>query len=45
MWNQQDYYGLASFFTRLQIKDNGDGTRYGGTKLLRPSNATWPSKI
>ena len=36
VWSQQDYYGLASFFTRLQIKDNGDGARYGGTKLLRP---------
>lgn len=36
VWSQDDYYGLASFFTRLQIKDNGDGARYGGTKLLRP---------
>ncbi|MBW3540590.1 MAG: DUF1549 and DUF1553 domain-containing protein [Planctomycetes bacterium] len=35
-WSQQDYYGLASFFTRIEIKDNGDGARYGGTKLLRP---------
>lgn len=36
VWSQQDYYGLASFFTRLQVKDNGDGARYGGTRLLRP---------
>ncbi|MBM81877.1 MAG: hypothetical protein CMJ78_14980 [Planctomycetaceae bacterium] len=36
VWSQEDYYGLANFFTRIQIKDNGDGARYGGTKLLRP---------
>ncbi|REJ82256.1 MAG: DUF1553 domain-containing protein [Planctomycetota bacterium] len=35
-WSQADYYGLANFFTRIEIKDNGDGARYGGTKLLRP---------
>lgn len=36
VWSQQDYYGLASFFTRIEVKDNGDGARYGGAKLLRP---------
>lgn len=35
-WSQEDYYGLANFFTRIEIKDNGDGAKYGGTKLLRP---------
>jgi hypothetical protein len=37
-WSQEDYYGLANFFTRIEIKDNGDGARYGGTKLLRPAS-------
>ncbi len=37
-WSQEDYYGLANFFTRIEIKDNGDGAKYGGTKLLRPIN-------
>lgn len=35
-WSQEDYYGLANFFTRLEIKENGDAARYGGTRLLRP---------
>jgi len=35
-WSQEDYFGLASFFTRIELKDNGDGGRYGGVKLLRP---------
>ncbi|MBI1312818.1 DUF1553 domain-containing protein [bacterium] len=36
VWSQEDYYGLASFFTRLELKDNGDNARFGGAKLLRP---------
>ena len=36
VWSQEDYYGLANFFTRIEVKDNGDGGRYGGAKLLRP---------
>jgi len=37
VWSQQDYYGLAAFFTRLEIKDNGDGNgKYGGARLLKP---------
>lgn len=39
VWSQEDYYGLASFFTRLQLKDNQDGARFGGAKLLRPVNS------
>src|SRR5690606_11588025 len=38
IWSQEDYYGLANFFTRFEAKDNGDGGRYGGAKLLRPIN-------
>lgn len=38
VWSQQDYYGLAAFFTRLEIKDSGtQGARFGGPKSLRPS--------
>ncbi|NQV28778.1 MAG: DUF1553 domain-containing protein [Rhodopirellula sp.] len=36
VWSQEDYYGLASFFTRLELKDNKDNARFGGAKLLRP---------
>lgn len=37
VWSQEDYYGLASFFTRLELKDNQDNNaRFGGAKLLRP---------
>ncbi|MCA9119795.1 MAG: DUF1549 domain-containing protein [Planctomycetaceae bacterium] len=35
VWSQEDYYGLANAFTRMELKDNGDGGRYGGAKLLR----------
>ncbi|MDA1052322.1 MAG: DUF1549 domain-containing protein [Planctomycetota bacterium] len=42
VWSQEDYYGLASVFTRMELKDNGDGGRYGGAKLLRPT--TKPSR-
>jgi hypothetical protein len=36
VWSQEDYFGLASFFTRLELKDNQDNARFGGAKLLRP---------
>ncbi len=36
VWSQEDYYGLANFFTRLEIKDNADSARFGGTMSLRP---------
>jgi len=37
-WSQEDYYGLAAFFTRFEIKENGDGGRFGGAKMLRPTD-------
>lgn len=38
VWSQDDYYGLAAFFSRLQTKDSGQlGSRFGGPKSLRPS--------
>jgi hypothetical protein len=35
VWGQEDYYGLAAFFTRLEIKDNKDGGRFGGAQLVK----------
>ena len=35
VWSQQDYYGLANFFTRIEKRDNGDAGRFGGAKLIR----------
>lgn len=36
VWGQDDYYGLAAFFTRLKFKDAGKiGTRFGGPKSVR----------
>lgn len=35
VWSQQDYFGLAACFTRLETKDNADNGKYGGAKLLR----------
>jgi len=37
VWSQDDYYGLANCFTRMEIKENGDNGRYGGARLLRAS--------
>ena len=36
VWSQEDYYGLANCFTRIELKDNKDNGRFGGAKLLRP---------
>ena len=35
VWSQEDYYGLANAFTRIELKDNKDAARFGGTKILR----------
>jgi hypothetical protein len=40
IWSQEDYYGLANYFTRIELKDNGDAGRYGGARLLRPVEKT-----
>ena len=36
VWSQDDYYGLAAFFTRLETKENGDQGRFGGARSIRP---------
>lgn len=36
VWSQDDYYGLAAFFTRMKFKDAGKiGVKFGGPKSLR----------
>lgn len=38
VWEQDDYYGLAAFFTQLEIKqpqELGNSGRYGGSRILR----------
>lgn len=35
VWGQEDYYGLAAFFTKLEMKDNKDEGRYGGARLVK----------
>jgi hypothetical protein len=35
VWAQADYWGLAAFFTRLEMRQNGDQGRFGGLQTLR----------
>jgi hypothetical protein len=45
VWSQQDYYGLAAFFSKLETKDSGQaGARFGGPKSIRPSATENPSR-
>ena len=39
-WSQEDYYGLANYFTKIVKKDNGDGGRFGGARLVKSSLKT-----
>lgn len=34
-WSQDDYYGLAAFFARLERKDTKEAGRYGGAQSIR----------
>ncbi|MCE9606002.1 MAG: DUF1553 domain-containing protein [Planctomycetia bacterium] len=46
VWSQQDYYGLAAFFSKLETKDSGQaGARFGGPKSVRPSAAVNPNRM
>lgn len=36
VWGQEDYWGLAAFFTRLEVRENGDKGRFGGMHIVRP---------
>lgn len=45
VWSQQDYYGLAAFFSKLEAKDSGQlGSRFGGPKSIRPSTKENPNR-
>ncbi len=45
VWSQDDYYGLAAFFTRLETKDSGTlGARFGGPKSLRSTAKDNPNR-
>lgn len=35
VWGQDDYYGLAAFFSRIQRKDTKEQGRYGGAQSVR----------
>jgi hypothetical protein len=38
-WSQDDYFGLAAFFTRLDVKENNESGlqgRFGGARSIRP---------
>ncbi len=39
-WSQEDYYGLTNFFTKIAKKDNGDGGRFGGARLVKTTLTT-----
>ena len=44
-WTQEDYYGLAAFFSQLETKDSGaQGARFGGPKSLRVAAKENPNR-
>ncbi len=45
VWSQDDYYGLAAFFSKLETKDSGTiGSRFGGPKSLRATRTINPNR-
>lgn len=44
VWSQDDYYGLAAFFTRLDKKDTLDQGRFGGARSIRPVAHDMPNR-
>lgn len=45
VWSQDDYWGLAAFFTRLESKDSGTyGSRFGGPRSLRVTEMPSPKR-
>lgn len=35
VWSQDDYYGLAAFFSRIKRKDTREAGRYGGAQAIQ----------
>ena len=44
VWSQDDYHGLAAFFTRVEAKNSGDNGRFGGLKSIRTVAAPVPNR-
>ncbi len=45
VWSQDDYYGLAAFFSKLETKDSGTaGARFGGPKSIRATDKENPNR-
>lgn len=44
VWGQDDYYGLAAFFTRVVKKDTLDQGRFGGARAVRPVSHDVPGR-
>lgn len=45
VWSQDDYYGLAAFFSKLETKDSGAiGSRFGGPKSIRATANENPNR-
>ncbi len=45
VWTQQEYYGLAAFFSKLETKDSGaQGAKFGGPKSIRPAAKENPNR-
>ncbi|MBI5761301.1 MAG: DUF1549 domain-containing protein [Planctomycetales bacterium] len=46
-WSQDDYFGLAAFFTRLDVKENNENGlqgRFGGARSIRPIATESPKR-
>ncbi|MCX7421047.1 MAG: DUF1549 and DUF1553 domain-containing protein [Planctomycetia bacterium] len=39
VWSQEDYYGLAAFFSGVQRKDTKEGGRFGGSQSIFVANS------
>jgi hypothetical protein len=40
VWSQDDYYGLAAFFTKLETKENRDNGLFGGARIVKVTDKT-----
>jgi len=40
VWSQDDYYGLAAFFTKLETKENKDNGLFGGARIVKVAATT-----
>jgi hypothetical protein len=46
VWTQDDYHGMAAFFTRIKRKDTGENGQFGGAQSLSViASGTWTMPI